>query len=215
MADSSISICNRALQLLGTKNTIAALDEDTPQGRQCNVIYEPARKQTLEDFDWPFASTIYTLTPYGTAPDQWTYQYMYPAKAIKIREICFGTRIADPQPFKIGNLDEAGNDRRVIWTDVDDASARVTKDFETVPFMTPKFREAVSAMIAYHICIPLTRDKQLQGNMANYYGAMLAQAEILAGNEGVEDVNQRMATWHEARDAGYNIADLPRVLEPS
>ena len=215
MADSSITICNRALALLGSSSFIASLDEESAQAKQCNIQYEPARKQVLEDFDWPFAGTFVTLTEYGTAPNQWGYQYMYPTDCIKAREICFGTRVADPPPFRVGNLREDGNNRRVIWTDVEDAQLYYTFDFETVPFMPQTFQEVLAAKLAYTIALPLTRKERLQTAMANYYGAMLAHAQVLAGNEGEEDVNERKATWHEQRNAGYDLADLPSVIDPN
>jgi hypothetical protein len=213
MADSILSICNRALALLGSKSFITSLTEGSAQADQCNIQVEPARKQTLTDFDWPFARTYSVLTEYGTAPDRWSYQYIYPAKCLYAREINYGTRTDDPVPFQVGNIIDAGSERRVIWTDIEDATLIYTYDYETVSFMPPAFQEAFAANVAYKICLPLTRDKQLMGQLANYYGAMLNRAEVLQGNEGVEDVNERQATWIEARN-GPDHYSAAKVLDP-
>lgn len=54
MADSVVSIVNRALQVLGAKR-ISALDQDHPNARAMNTAYVPVRDALLRKYKWNFA----------------------------------------------------------------------------------------------------------------------------------------------------------------
>lgn len=56
MAESVVSIANRALQLLGAKR-ISALDQDHPNARSMNTAYVPVRDALLRKYTWNFAIT--------------------------------------------------------------------------------------------------------------------------------------------------------------
>lgn len=51
---SQISICNRALQMLGA-GTITSLSENSKTARALGVAYEPKRKGLLRKYNWNFA----------------------------------------------------------------------------------------------------------------------------------------------------------------
>lgn len=53
MADSEVSIANRALQLLGAKR-ISSLSQDTPNARSMSTAYAPVRDALLRKYQWNF-----------------------------------------------------------------------------------------------------------------------------------------------------------------
>lgn len=53
MAESEVSIVNRALQLLGAKR-ISSLTQDAPNARTMNVAYIPVRDALLRKYKWNF-----------------------------------------------------------------------------------------------------------------------------------------------------------------
>ena len=66
MADD-VSICNLALQRLGTK-AISSLAEDSTAGRECNRVYTHARDSELRSHPWSFARARAQIAADTTAP---------------------------------------------------------------------------------------------------------------------------------------------------
>lgn len=103
---SEVNICNRALQAIGARTTIAALTEQSVEARNCNLIYQDTRDQVLAMAYWNFAQkTDYlallksapatpsnpsaTATQWSTAypAPPWLYQYAYPSDCIQMSKI--------------------------------------------------------------------------------------------------------------------------------
>jgi len=55
MAVSTVSLANRALQILGSSNVIESLSEDSANARSMNRALEPRRRALLRKYRWGFA----------------------------------------------------------------------------------------------------------------------------------------------------------------
>lgn len=103
---SEVSICNRALQAIGTRTSIAALTESSVEARNCNLIYEDTRDEILQMAYWNFAqktaylsllksapgtpsNTTSTATAWSTdfPPPPWLYEYAYPSNCLAVSRI--------------------------------------------------------------------------------------------------------------------------------
>lgn len=103
---SEVSICNDALQSVGTRSSIAALTESSPEARTCNQVYASTRDEVAGMAFWNFArktatfsllksapgtpsnpvvSTLVWSTAYPAPP--WLYEYSYPSDCIQCRMI--------------------------------------------------------------------------------------------------------------------------------
>lgn len=106
MPASEVSICNRALQMIGARSTIAALNESSPEARNCSIVYESTRDEMLGMAFWNFARKTANLallksapgTPSytGTPPQTWNstlpsppwlFEYGYPSDCLQMRMI--------------------------------------------------------------------------------------------------------------------------------
>lgn len=106
MAASEVSICNRALQAIGTRTTIAALSEQSVEARNCNLIYADTRDEVLQMAYWNFAQKTNYLSLLKSAPGTpsnasstanqwstafpsppWLYEYAYPVDCIQMSRI--------------------------------------------------------------------------------------------------------------------------------
>lgn len=111
---TELDICNRALQQVGTRNTVTALDEGSPEADNFNLLYASVRDQLLSMAFWNFARQTIVLelhkqvngnpfsdgfsdgfgigepstgwNPLWPAPP-WIYEYFYPEDAIQVRYI--------------------------------------------------------------------------------------------------------------------------------
>lgn len=102
---SEVTICNRALQAMGTRTQIASLTEASVEARNCNLIYADTRDEVLSMAHWNFAKKTDYLsllkqapgTPGGVATSSqwstaypappWLYEYAVPVDSVGIRSI--------------------------------------------------------------------------------------------------------------------------------
>lgn len=108
---SQIELCNQALSLLGTRSTIASINEASTEARQCKLLFDTTRDAVLRAAPWSFATameagallksapgTPENPTAAGTVwnsattpPPPWLYTYAYPADCVAIREVAAQT----------------------------------------------------------------------------------------------------------------------------
>lgn len=82
MAHSDVSICSRALILLGAR-PISSLEEDTDAARVCNAVYGPLRDAIIAAHPWRFAMKKAALSLKATAPvNEWSYAFVIPGEAV-------------------------------------------------------------------------------------------------------------------------------------
>lgn len=103
---SEITICNRALQAIGTRTSIASLTELSVEARNCALIYADTRDEVLQMAYWNFAQKTGYLalsksapgTPTNSAstatqwsadypPPPWLYEYVYPTDCLAMARI--------------------------------------------------------------------------------------------------------------------------------
>lgn len=102
---SEVTICNRALQAMGTRSQISSLTEASNEARNCNLIYADTRDEVLSMAFWNFAKKTEYLsllkqapgTPGGSATASqwsnlfpappWLYEYAFPQDCISMRSI--------------------------------------------------------------------------------------------------------------------------------
>ncbi len=96
-----VDLCNRALAAIGTRSTIASLDEQSPEAAACALEFEATRDELLRLYAWDWARQQVPLAvlkaaqgtpenPAGTGaapPIPWLYSYAYPADCIRARYI--------------------------------------------------------------------------------------------------------------------------------
>lgn len=103
---SATEVSNEALQILGTKSTIATMDEDSNEARACLQAYETIRKRLIRAAPWGFCKAVAQLgllkarpgTPENTdpatptwlssyPPPGWLYTYAKPSDCIRMRYV--------------------------------------------------------------------------------------------------------------------------------
>lgn len=200
---SSVRIANMALSNIGARSTIESFDEQSPEARECKLWYDWARRQTLESFDWNFASRRAALALHSEdAPKNvWTYRYQYPASCLVAREIVnpLGPR-ADAVPFEVEN--DATGEQKTILTDMEGAILRFTFDLTTPSLFSSYFVTTLSHLLGYYIAFPLTGKLDIKAGMLEVYNRLILTAPAFNANERV-DRAPREAEWIRARDANF------------
>lgn len=196
MAASKTEICNMAIAHLGQAKPID--DFDTDRGvpaRACRTFYEEALKETLRDFDWPFARKVVDLALLTTLDEdddhpheEWQYAYRYPSEALAFRKILSGSR-QDTQATKVPFEQYEDSDGIIILTDQEDAQAQITILREDVERYPSDFVLAQSRKLAFLIAPLVTGGDTFrqQEKQMKLYMMQMDKAQANMANEEVPD----------------------------
>ena len=118
MAETDVSICARALVLLGAR-PINALTETTDNARICALVYPNLKNSIMSRYGWRFLMTKKQLTRDATAPiGEWSYSYLIPGDALSVPHAVFwssGTKLTNNR-FEIFGRRLYSDDAE-IWMD--------------------------------------------------------------------------------------------------
>lgn len=160
---SAVDIANRALQKLGAKS-IVSLTQDDKSAREMNRAYEPLRDAELEVHPWAFAKTRVTLPELSDAPAfGFAAQYQLPSDFISVYR-----RKDDPEwQIEGGKVltDQTGGLNLIYIRRVTDVNA-----------MSPLFREALAARLAYDLAESFTQSTSKKEAAAAMYDFAIKQA---------------------------------------
>lgn len=213
MASSNTEIANLALSHLGVSKEISNLDnEASAEASSCRRFYEPARKQTLRDFAWPFATKYAALGLVANLPaeiEEWAYSYRYPSDCASLRRIVSGIRPETQQtrvPYQIAR-DITG---LLIYTNKTDAEVEFTFNETDVSRFPEDFVMALSLRIAMYVAPRLTAGDpfKLRAGAAQLYAFEIDRARASAGNE--EQPNEPAPSELERSRGGADIYYDPR-----
>jgi hypothetical protein len=102
-----VDLVNRALQALGTRSTIASMDEGSNESNNASLVYDAARQECIRAAPWNFASATATLSLLKAAPGTvetplwptsgmwsnaypppgWSFEYAYPSDCLRARKV--------------------------------------------------------------------------------------------------------------------------------
>lgn len=182
---TSVDICNEALTMIG-ENTIVTIDDDTKPGRLCKLKYANKRDYLLRRYQWKFATKRIELdTPDATAPIyEFSTKFALPADCIQFREI---------YPNTVSYSIESN----FILCSESSLFIKYTYQVTSVDEMDSTFREALSALLARELAIPLADSDSKHRQMDELYEVKLSEArfagsieddlEALEANDWIEE----------------------------
>lgn len=154
---SIVQICNRgASQYLGLPR-VNNLNEGTPQSEQYELHYDDLRRALLEKHWWTFAKCIQPLAlTTNDRSDEWFYKYEKPAGVVEVHWV--NDRQVATAAMQNSQNPDAPRDNvgRYIYTNVETAYIQFTCDEANTDLMPQYFKDALSAMIAAAVAMPLT-----------------------------------------------------------
>lgn len=196
---SEVSICNRALQILG-EDSITALSESSNRARALTIAYEAVRDAELERRNWRFAIKRDSLAALSDEPiDDYAYQYQVPNDFLRL--IHGGDLVPYP------NTDDYRSSSDALWSREGDKiltdmaaplSIRYIAKITDVSLYSPAFREALAARIAVEICERITQSSSKKADaMAAYKQAIREATKSNAFDLAPESIGD--GSWVTAR----------------
>jgi hypothetical protein len=200
MAQSQVSLCNKALARIGFGQSIAAITDSSAPARACESMYEDVRQSMLRERPWPFAQRYTTLALVASDPNpEWAYAYRYPASYLKIYRLINETGTIPTSGGTIydylgltytpSNLQQnawqTGSDTQglLIYTDLKDAIAVGTWDVDDEGLWDPMFGDAFAWRLAYEIAPRLTKDAGVTDRALQMYEMAVQRAMASSLNE--------------------------------
>lgn len=163
-----VQICNRGLSMYLGKGRINDLSENSPAAVQCDLHYDDTLESLLQTHNWNFAKGRVALAELeNDRPSEWSHKYARPSGALFVRWV--------NDPLVAQHMIERGEDPDAeremvgqnIYSNVPAAHCEFTQKITDTTLFPPKFRDALSALIAASVAIPLTKDFRLAQNAQN------------------------------------------------
>ena len=195
MATTDVDICNRALSRLGTRATIAALDENSTEARTAAIWYAATRDTLLRAHDWNFARRRVILAEQGAAPTGWTFRYALPTDCVRL------LRLASASPEVGAPRFEVAGDAtsRFVLSDEPAAEAVYTARVDDPNLYDAGFASALVDQLAAHIAYPITQKTETAVRLAQIARGALADAMATDANEADTASGDRVPDWIAAR----------------
>lgn len=169
----ALGIANLALRRIG-EGAISAFDADSTPARVCLQFFKPALDETTSEHKWTFAihRASLVLDEVSTNPTDYAYMYDLPSDYLRF----YGTKEGAQYEIEGNKLYSNEPELNAIFTQsiVDDSGAvPVLVSGITLP---PKFYQACSLNLAFHILLPLNGRPELLNPIQSQYRLILREA---------------------------------------
>lgn len=157
-------------------------DENTKAARTCKQHYDQSRRVVLAN--GPFTSArkraflARVSSPFVEGDEEWSYAYRLPSDFLRVFSI---NELSRPS-YEISGTD--------LLTNYDSVMLKYTSDETRLHVLHPKVIDAIAAELAVRICMPITRDKKLWGELRKEAREILFEA---LSEDGVDEPNDVLA----------------------
>jgi hypothetical protein len=228
MASSQVQIANMALDVIGTRSTIASLTEGSNEANAIARHYDNALDCCLRSAHWNFARKQIPLTLLqdatigGVVPTPWLYEYAYPSDCVLMRQFIPMIQVGELSPgvpgatpnspagvaaygppvrFLAGtDLDITGNPIEVFLTNQPQAIGVYTFRNTNTQMWDALFVQELAAYLGARVCMSLTGDKAMMKMAFEMAQGFEAKAQSRNGNEGLTVIDST-PDWMRVR--GY------------
>lgn len=225
MASSQVQIANMALDVVGTRSTIASLTEGSNEANAIGRHWDNAVDAMLRAAHWNFArkqiplTLLQDATNGGVVPSPWLYEYAYPSDCVLMRQLMpmiqtqelepsiGATSVAGvaaygpPVKFLIAtDTDINGNPITVLLTNQQQAIGIYTFRNTNTSMWDALYVQGFAAYLGARVCMTLTGDKNTQRMALSEAQQYANDAQRMNGNEGLTVIDST-PDWMRVR--GY------------
>ena len=225
MPSSQVQIANMALDVIGTRSSIASLTEGSAEANAISRHWDNAVDAVLRAAHWNFARKQIALPMLqdGTlgqpVPTPWLYEYAYPSDCVLMRSLVPLIQVSPVTPGTPGgpspiaaygppvkflmstDTDFNGNPIEVLLTNQPQAIGVYTFRNTNTAMWDALFVQAMAAYLGARVCIALTGDKNMARMAVQEAQAYAVDAQRMNGNEGLTVIDT-VPDWMRVR--GYN-----------
>ena len=193
MAYSNVSICNLALQKLGS-DRISSLSDAGPSAVECNASFEHIRDAEMRANKWKFTLTRTVLAPHATPPLA-PYAFAFPLPADCLRPL-FPARLG--LDWKVENHH---NVLAILTRDGDSLPLRYIRRTTDPTLFDPLFAEALACKLAWQLCERFTQSNTKKEAAERAYLYAIREARRMNAIE-IGEAKVPVDEWLAARRVG-------------
>lgn len=179
--ESAVSICNRALCLVGGTRMISSLLEASTEAALCSSVYGAALRSMLAEHPWLWCRAAEALPPEADVKvPGFKHAYGFPSNCLYLHRV-FNEDTDNGlfRQFTVGG-------KRMIFTDLYQAYAEYTK-LPAEDIFPPLFAEALAWRIAMELSVALSGGNiNKREHLANFYREAVGNAAAADANESME-----------------------------
>jgi len=154
--DTDVSICNKALLLLGA-NTITSFSDGSTQATACSTLYPDVKRTTMGMYPWSFTIAKATLTRQTATPNnESTYQFTLPNDMLNgVPRAVRTTTTAGAPIYKNWEINQASDGTTVLMTE----SLTINIDYQKAvgeTLMPHYFVNLLGYQMAWHLAEAIT-----------------------------------------------------------
>ena len=195
MKTSEVSLCNRALQMIGAGRIQTLTDPGSAAARACNSIYTEIRDEVLAVHEWQFAKARKTLTKLSGAPSfpEGLYAYQLPVDCLR------PLRLANEMTVGIEVEWEPEGDQLYCSLE-SDVQLHYIKQVTNPSLFSPMFKSSLATRLSSDLAMILKKDAALQKSQLDIYYKLLpsqastdarSQHKTLAGSDANQSIFAR------------------------
>lgn len=192
---SEVSICNRALAMLGV-DPILSFDDDNKAGRTCKANYAPTRNAVFRAYPWNCITQRASLPALVETP-AWGFAQQYalpegpsPARCFRVR-VVEGELEGTASPYKVEG-------RRIVTDDGAPLNILYLAEITDPGLYDPLLADAIAYRFAAEFCYSFTGSRTAAADMRLGYKDALSEARRTDAQEGTPD--ELLANlWLESR----------------
>lgn len=183
---SKIDVFNMALFHIGSSSKVASDTEASMERIACSTFYDTTLDALLayKSTDWGFALKSVVLADLGEPPTNWQFRYAYPNDCVRaIGLVIPGNRTpseAEQIPYQL----QQGDNGQTLVTDQPEAELQYISRGLPAERFPAAFIEALALRLAAFIAMPLKKDADLAGDLAE-------RAELAIQSAMANSLNQR------------------------
>jgi hypothetical protein len=176
---TALQVVNRALTEIAQGPALASGTpstgfDGTPTGVYAGILYPGAVQMLLRQQDPEFARRVVALTLSGqTAPQPWSYEYVYPTNCVRIRQVSPPTWDEfDPQPVYWEEGFNATSSQVVIWANEATALLTYTTNAVTEGDFDDGFTEVLVRYLGSQLSMPVAGRPDLSREFLDVSGRL-------------------------------------------
>ena len=162
MSLSDWQVVNIALEQIAAQTQITSLSDGSPAANAAEAVYAPTVQLLLRELDPDFSRKTAALALSGVVTPilPWSYEYVYPADCLRMRQVrppANGYDPNDPQPVRWNVAYEAaGSSRKVVLANQVNALGVYTTSSVTEAQWDAVFTDAVARRLANPLAMALS-----------------------------------------------------------
>ena len=195
MANSTVELCNRALDLIGT-NSITSLNDNSKAARLCNRNYGPVRDAVLRSYPWNCAMARARLPALVTSP---AFGYARAFQLPQGPDPAYCLRVWEINGEPAEDIDYQIEGRTIVTDEAAPLDIRYVARIEDPTQFDPLLDDAIAARLAVDIAFSLVSNATLVTELRNAYVAKMNEARMIDAREGKIRVETYADQWIGAR----------------